>query len=130
MIVNITNEIFNAIYNACPTAKVVKGNPNIAPSFPCVTFNEMINVLNDASVDTVGEFANDITFEINIFSNSETPISECNSFKQKIDDVMSGTYRMQRSFSENVPNYEDKSIYRYILRYQCVVDKNNKLYRR
>ena len=130
MIVTVENEIFNAIYIACPTAKVIKGNPNIAPTFPCITFIEKINTINEQTVDTSGEFANDITYEINIFSDSETPISECNSFRSAIDNIMSGQYGMRRTFSDEVPNWEDKSIYRYILRYQCIVDKNNKIYRR
>lgn len=130
MIVSGENEIFSAIYTACSTAKVVKGNPKIAPSFPCVTFLEKINTTNDATFDTSGECANDITYEINIFSNSETPIAECASLRSTIDGVMSGTYRMRRTFSDVVPNYQDENIYRYLLRYQCVIDKNNKIYRR
>ena len=131
MITNIENEVYNSIFNACsPSCKVVKGYPRTTSEFPCITFEEKINTSHDQSADSAGEFANDITYEINIFSNSRTPISECTPLRVLVDGVMSGTYRMRRTFSDVVPNYQDKNIYRYLIRYQCVVDKNNKIYRR
>ena len=128
MIVLSENEIFNELYNAIPTAKVVKGNPEIAPSFPCVTVKERLNTTNRTTKDTSGEFANDVTYEINIFSNSETPIAECDEIRVLVDGVMSGTYGMNRTFSDEVPNYQDENIYRYLVKYQGIIDKNGKVY--
>ncbi len=133
MIADIQLEVYNSIYTACKSYddKIVlsNGSPETTPSFPCVTFSEKINTTNEATIDTSGEYANDLMFEINIFSNSETPIAETNAIREVIDNIMSGTYRMKRTFSDQVENYKDTSIYRYILRYQCIVTKNKKIYR-
>lgn len=127
--IDIENEILTAIHNACPTATVKKPNQIENPTFPCITVREKTNTTVISSVDTSGEYHSDITFEINIFSNSQTPILETKSFRATIDNILSASYGMNRVFDDEVPNYADSGIYRYVLKYQCIIDKNGKIYR-
>lgn len=130
MIIDISNEIFTNLKNTITTASVGLSYDDENDTFPCITFEENTNTTNEDSVDTSGETANDLAFEINIFTNGTDSRSTSKALRSQIDGIMSGQYRMSRDFASPTPNYLDENIYKYTMRYSCVVDKNKKISRR
>lgn len=98
--------------------------------FPCVVMTELSNSTSISTVDTGGEYSIDYSFEINIYSNSSKPISEVNNIMNLVDDVFSSQLNCNRDFTSQIPNLADDRVYRQLMRYSCVVDKNNYIYRR
>ena len=130
MIIDISNEVFTKLKNTLTGINVVGEYPETIPTFPIVTFSESSNTTIYDMVDSSGETHNLISFEIEIFSNAKNKTTQVKTIRNNIDTVMSDFYGMNRVFSDKVPNYLDANIYRYMLRYECVVDKNKKIYRR
>lgn len=129
MIVEITNEIFDNIKTTLSDVTVLTSYTSGSTNFPCVSFEELGNETDLDTIDTSGENFNDITFEINIFSIAKNKSTEAKLIRNRIDNIMSGQYRMTRTFSDPTPNFADGNIYRYTLRYNTKVDINKTLYR-
>ena len=130
MIIDITNEVFTKIKTDLPTYTVLASYPLTTPIFPCIVFEEMSNITLDGSVDSDGQHHSDISFEVNIFSNTENKMTEVKLIRNLVDSILSDYYGMRRDYSSVTPNYLDSNIYRYTLRYTCVVSENNTIYRR
>lgn len=130
MIIDITNEVYTNLKTTMTSVNVLISYPSTSPSFPCITIEEISNTTNRNTIDTNGEEYNDISFEINIFSDDANKITEMKTIRKQIDDIMSGQYRMTRGFSGQTPNFLDTNVYRYTLRYSCTIDSNKKIYRR
>jgi len=129
MIVNIFNELFTVIKTTLNDCTVLAEYPSTPPDFPCVIVSELSNNTYVDTVDTSGEQHNDITFEINIFSNAPNKTTQVRDIKTRIDNILAGTYRMTRDDMGAVPNYADTNIYRHIVRYSGIVDSNKKIHR-
>lgn len=99
------------------------------PKFPCVVIDELNNTLNLRTLDVNGEYASDVSLEINIYSNSKTPRNEIRPIIKVIDEYMSTTIGAKRDLSQPTPNADNK-IYRHTMRYSFIVDKNLTIYRR
>lgn len=130
MIIDISNEVLTEIKTALTNVDVYLEFPMKKPSFPCVTFKDNGNTTHIDSVDSSGETHNELSFEINIFSNGKNKVTQAKAIRNTIDGIMADKYNMTRDFSDQVPNFADESIFRYILRYSCVVDKDKRIYRR
>lgn len=130
MIIDISNEVLTEIKNSLSKVDVYLEYPQKTPKFPCVTFRDNGNTTHLDSVDTSGETHNEVSFEINIFSNGRNKVTQAKAIRDTIDGIMAGTYNMQRDFADQVPNFANDEIFRYILRYSCVVDKTKRIYRR
>ncbi len=129
MIVDISNEVLTDIKTTLTGVKVLSEYPSTEPTFPCVVFSEMSNNSYIQSKDSAGQHHSLVSFEINIFSNEENKISQVKDIRNRIDSIMSTKYNMFREFSGTIPNFLDNNIYRYILRYSCLIDSNRKVYR-
>lgn len=129
MIVDISNEVFTSLKTALTGIRVETSYPSTTPTFPCVVFEELSNNTDPETIDTSGEKYNDLVFQIDIFSESETKNSEIKSIRDSIDNVMSDLYRMTRGYSGRTPNYLDEAIYRYTLRYNARVNSDKKIFR-
>lgn len=130
MIVDVTNELYTEIKNTFTGITVLPSYPDTTPSFPCVVIEEFSNETNPNHVDTSGEKYNDVSLEINIFTNTETKIYDAKQIRNSIDAILADKYRMSRTFSNSVPNYADRSIYRYTLRYDFSVNSNRIIFKR
>lgn len=130
MIVDITNEVYTNLKDTMVTVTVLTAYPSTNPTFPCVTIEEISNTTNPNTIDTNGEQYNDISFEINIFSDGTSKVSETKTIRKQVDDIMSGQYRMTRGFSGVTPNFLDTNVQRYTLRYTCSINSNKMIYRR
>lgn len=130
MIVDITNELLTLIKNDLSgVATVSAPNPKEVPTFPHVTFRELNTVDREDTIDTSGVKHNDLDFEVEIFTDGDTQQSDAKSIRNAIDLVLSQK-GLRRNFSDNIPNFLDERLYRYVMRYSCTVDHAKKVYRR
>lgn len=129
MIVNITNEVFTKLKNEIKNATVLTSYNLKNPQFPCITFVETSNTKDDNTIDSSGETVNILAFEVNIFTTGNMKLSRAIEIRQAVDNILSDYYKMSRDFASETPNYLDDTIYRYTMRYSCLVDKNKTIYR-
>lgn len=130
MIVDITNEVLTQLKTLLPNVTVLTAYPETAPSFPCVIITENSNTSKYDTVDTSGNKFCDVSLEINIFCTGKTKMSDAKAIRNSIDGLFSDTYRMGRVFSDEIPNYIDTTVYRYLLRYEFSIDGNRTIYKR
>jgi hypothetical protein len=67
---------------------------------------------------------------VNIFTIGDDKKSQAKDLRILVDNVLSGYYNMDRDFSDEIPNFLNQTIYRYVTRYSCLVDKNKVIYGR
>jgi hypothetical protein len=130
MVIDIINEIYTNLKTTLTDVTVLQNYPSTTPIFPCLVIEEISNTSNLNTINTLGEQYNDITFEINIFSDKTNKLSEVKKIRGEVDAIMSGQYRMSRSSSNSIPNYLDTDVYRYNLRYDCTIGETKQLFRR
>ena len=133
--INVENEIFtiiaNAVKTAYPSAFVVGEYVKVPPRFPCVSIEESDNSAYDKT-QTSGDLENhaSVMYEVNIYSNKTSgKKSECKAIASLIDNEFA-TLGFSRTMLQPIPNIEDATIYRMVGRYQGVVSKEFKVYRR
>ena len=68
--------------------------------------------------------------EIGIYTNSGSKESDARKLRNSVDSVMGGFYNFNRDSANPVPNYADKTVYRYVMRYSATINKNKVIYRR
>lgn len=129
MIVDIENELYTVLKDSLVDVTVEKEYNSKSVVFPCITISEISNNIYENTVDTSGETHNIQAFEINIFTAGSTKVTTAKSLRKQVDTIMGDTYKMSRDFSSATPNYIDDDIYRYTMRYSCIVSKNKKIYR-
>lgn len=130
MIVNIFNEVFTKVKTELAPIKVLSHYPEGDVVFPCVVMEELGTTNYDGTSDTSGEKYNMITIEVNIFTVTSEKVTMAKSIRDDVDNVLGDFYGMNRDYAGTIPSFLDNNIYRYVLRYSCVVDKDKKLYRR
>lgn len=128
MIVDIYNEVLTKLKAELTDVEISQSNPIGVPNAPCVVFKELSNNSDPEHRDSAGEKYNALAFEINIYTIGATRISQSRAIRLLADGVMADYYNMNRDFSDEVQNYADTTVYRYILRYSCLVDENKKVY--
>lgn len=128
--IDIGNEVLTKLKTDIADVRFLSPYQTTSKKFPCATFEEKINTTHQDTVDTSGEFASNAMFEINIYTTGQGKETSAKKIRDKVDNIMSGFYRMSRITSEPAPNYADENIYRYFLQYECVVTKNKQIYRR
>lgn len=129
MIVDVQNEIRSYVKTALGTIDILSAYPDSTPSFPVVILTESVNTVDEESYDSAGEQYNQIEIQIEIFTYGSAKKTEALGIRRTIDTLLSGTYRMRRTFSNEIPNYADREVYRYGLRYSFKIDKNKQIYR-
>lgn len=97
--------------------------------FPIVVLDEVSNITDLNTLDTEGVYADNVSLEINIYSNSKTPRTEITPIKQLIDEYLTKELACNRNFASQTPNY-DVNVFRYTMRYNFIIDKNLTIYRR
>lgn len=130
MIIDVQNEMRSYIKGILPNVRVETGYPEDTPTFPIVIVTESENTADAETFDTSGEKFNVVDLSIEIFTKGPSKKTEAMGIRKDIDTLLSGTYRMLRTFSSEVPNYADRNIYRYSLRYSFKINENKVIYRR
>ena len=133
--IDIEREVMSRI-----SAALVKKYPKInlsnellkTPSdFPCVSVIEIDNRMYERTQSTdCGENHAVIVYEVNVYSNKiKGKKDEAKSIILVVDEVLEGL-NFTRMMLNPIPNLVDNTIYRMVARYQAVVSKDKKLYRR
>jgi len=130
MIVDVVNQIITRIKTEIPEATIISPTQNVSSSFPTITIAETSQIERLDTIDSSGVNHVNPDIEIDIYSNSVTPVSEVKEIRKTIDNVLSGEWGMYRGFDSHVPNYLDNDIYRYKMRYSFTIDENEIIYRR
>lgn len=100
-------------------------------TFPTVVMREVENITDKMNIDNSGEeYSIRYALEIDIYDNSSNSQTNISKIKQKIDDILNIKLGMNRDFVNSTPNYLDTNIYRYNMRYSCIINKDNVIFRR
>lgn len=133
--INVENEIFTILAKAIrveyPNAYVVGEYVKSPSRFPSVSIVEMDNSAYDKT-QTSGSLENhaDLMYEVNVYSNKKSgKKSECKAIATLIDNEFA-TLGFSRTMLQPIPNLDDATIYRMVGRYQAVVSKDKKVFRR
>jgi hypothetical protein len=130
MIIDIAYEVYTKLKTDLVGVEMGTTFLETPSTYPFITFSEVSNTSTRDTRDSNGEYHNDVSFEVNIFTIGDDKKSQAKSLRILVDDVLSGYYGMEREFSDEIPNFGDQSIYRYVMRYGCLVDKNKVIYGR
>ncbi len=100
-------------------------------SFPVIVMKEVENSTDIINLDNSGEeYSIRYALELDIYDNNNNSQTNIAKIKQKIDDILNIELGMNRDFVNVTPNYLDNNIYRYNMKYSCIVNKNNIIFRR
>lgn len=130
MIVDIFNEVFTKLKTELVNASVETDFNTNSTNYPIVTIAEKGNTDDPSTKDSSGYTYNIQMYQIDIFTIGDLKVSTAKELRNQIDDIMSGEYGMQRTYGDATPNFLDKSIYRYTLRYDFLIDKETTIYGR
>lgn len=99
--------------------------------FPTVTIVEKSN-LPSIETKTAHEFShNKLMYEVNIYTTGKTKKTDSKGIKKIIDDFFVNELGFNCIMAEPQDNLEDINIYRFLLRYECIIDtKTLIIYRR
>lgn len=98
------------------------------PRFPAVSIMEADNRVLEPMRTTNIENAVSVMYECNVYSNK---VNGKKSEAKEIASVLDGALTemgFTRTLMENVPNFNEASIYRIISRYEAIVDKDLWIY--
>ena len=129
--IDVFDRVARAILKECPGAYVSSMHVTAPPQFPAVSLIETSNIEQASMADSSdGENASAVVYTMNVYSNSATSAKEeC----RRIAAIASAEMRamnMTRLMCEPIDNAADPSIYRIVVRYAGLVDKNHVMYRR
>jgi hypothetical protein len=130
MIIDISNEVYTKLKTELVGVEIGSTFLEAPSTYPFVTFSEVSNTAFGDTKDSSGEQHNQLAFEVNIFTIGDDKKSQAKNLRKMIDDVLSGYYNMDRDFSDEIPNFLNQNVYRYVMRYSCLVDKNKVIYGR
>lgn len=123
--IDIENMVIDKVYKAViaqyPTANVTSEFTDTPSKFPCVAIYEGDNSTYTKSQDNeLREHHAFVMYEVQVFSNKTSGRkSEAKKILKIVDDTLQDI-KFTRTFMNPIPN-QDKSIYRYIARYEAVV---------
>ena len=93
-------------------------------SFPCVNMWESANsVWAEGESDTSLDDYVNVTYTIQVFTNSQTKKADAKALANEIDEIMT-RYQFRRILLQQVPNI-DRTIYRIELRYSGLVKRTD-----
>lgn len=129
MLIDVRNEVYTILKTEYPTMNLVMEFPDTIPTFPLATLGEIGNSEDIRYRASNGSNISTISLEFNIYDNSEDSKAKILDIRKKIDSVLADTYGMTRTFSNDVPNYVDEDVDRYIVRYSFNIDANKVIYK-
>jgi len=130
VIVDIYDELFDNLKRTITDATFLQTYNEEALEYPLVVVSEKSNTDEVGTKDSSGYNHCLLMFQIDIFSTGDSKVSISKGIRNQVDAIMSGQYGMAREFSDEVPNFLDRSIYRYTMRYVCKIDENEVIYGR
>jgi hypothetical protein len=124
---DLTNSIYTQIKTAVlalyPSAKVDKKYQSIAPSFPYVTVIDVDDPEISHDLSYTGRQSQP-SWQIDIYQNGSTGEIVAKKIRDVITPIMENHFHMRRITARPVTNVADTTIYRYMLRYDCMIDED------
>ena len=133
--INVEGEVFDivskAVRNAYPGIYMSGEYVKSPPTFPAVSLVEVDNSVYTRTQTSDGiENHAELLYELDVYSNKTSgKKSECKAIAALIDNEMAAL-GFSRTMLQPIPNMDDATIYRMVGRYEGVVDKDKKIYRR
>lgn len=129
IIIDITNEIITRLKNDLSSVAILNSYQNTTAKFPTIVVEEVNNKVMSSTRDSSGFNHSIVSLRINIFTTGNKKVSDSKSLRNTIDDILSGEYGMYRVNAQQVTNYLDDDIYRYVIDYNFTIDKNKVIWR-
>lgn len=129
MITDITNHIVDELTKKLVGVNVVREYPDNPAKLPCIVVEEGDLPVDERTFDSDGYNHTVYSVSLEIYVEGTGKISRTANIRNRIDELLSGQYKMRRTFSNAIPNMGDLNVYRYRMAYSCRLDKNNKIYR-
>ena len=127
---DFTNSIFTKIKAAVlaiyPAATIEKQYQPNAPSFPYVTVIDVDDPEISHDLSYTGRQSQP-SWQIDIYMNGSTGEIVAKKIRDAIISVMENDLHMRRITARPVTNATDTTIYRYMLRYNCMVDEDRQV---
>lgn len=119
--IDIENLVYTNVRTAVkgfkPLASVSGTYTDVPPSFPHVSIEETDNAVLSSTLSTSDrEYAANLTYTVNIYTNTATAKSDAKELAAVVNDAFSDM-GLVRSMKQEMPNI-DRTIYRLILRFQ------------
>lgn len=133
--IDVESQIFNYVAEAIDhdyaNAFVTSEYVRTPPYLPCVMLVEQDNVDNtDTRTSSSNENHVVVMYEMNVFSNKEYGRKTEAKALAKIVDKSMHELGFTRTMLNPIPNENNALIYRIVGRYQAIVSKDEKIYRR
>ena len=120
--IDIENKVYTEVRNA---VKVFNSNASVSgtytdtpSSFPHVSVEETDNASVTSAISTTDrEYAANLTYTVNIYTNTKTAKADAKALAAVVSDTFSAM-GFSRSMKQELPNI-DRTIYRLILRFQA-----------
>lgn len=130
--IDIENDIFDFVASAVRAAHegvYVVGEYVLAPAtLPAVTIVEGGNSVFQSMRTLNIENAVRVMYEVNIYSNKTSGKKmEAKAIAATVDEVFA-SLGFTRTLRNQIPNFNDATIYRIVCRYEAVVDKDFWIY--
>ena len=114
--------IRSALKEEFPNINITGKYTDSPAKFPHVSIEETNNAV-DASYSSTSdrEYAANVTYTVNIYTNTETAKADAKNIAKIVNDTFS-VLGFARSLSQPLPNI-DRTIYRYTMRFTALVSK-------
>lgn len=131
--IDFMNEIFtpvaNSVRNDYPKATIIGEYTRQPSKLPCVTLDEISNVMVESLVDSsdAENFAR-LTYRLQVFSNKQSgKKAEARAIFANADKVMLGMGFRRKTYT-STPEIYESTIYSITATYEAVVDVNGVIY--
>lgn len=130
--IDAENDIFTAVATAVRTAHpgtfVVGEYVYAPPTLPAVTIVESDNRIVQNMRTLNIENAVSVMYEVNVYSNKASGKKvEAKEIAETVDGVFL-SLGFTRTLRNQIPNFNDATIYRIVIRYEAVIDKDLWIY--
>ena len=130
--IDLENDIFTAVATALRTAHsgifVTGEYVPVPPKFPAVSIVEADNRVVEGLRTLNIENAARVMYECNVYSNKANgKKSEAKAIANTLDTAFA-SIGFTRTLKNQVPNFNDATIYRIVCRYEAIIDKDFWIY--
>ena len=130
--IDLENDIFTAVATALRTAHsgifVTGEYVPVPPKFPAVSIVEADNRVVEGLRTLNIENAARVMYECNVYSNKANgKKSEAKAIADTLDTAFA-SIGFTRTLKNQVPNFNDATIYRIVCRYEAIIDKDFWIY--
>lgn len=128
-----SNEIFTLLAKGLrdkySNITVLGENVDVPSKFPCVTFDETLNIPTHLDTSVINKFAR-VQYRVQVFSNKESgKRAEAREIYKTVDEILQSVGLLCTSFI-TTPTIYNSSIYQITAIHSGTLDKDGYVYRR